>query len=157
MTLVSRRDLWSVAVVAIATAMIAVVAPRETVLTLAVVAIVILVSGYISVGILTAAIVAPLLIAIGVGASTRAFGISLVSAFLAFWSQRPQIRRLRAGKERQLGRLFTRSTPGEKPGVGLWDTPAPHGLLGPSALTPGAVLIIILSVLIAGVVAGMSR
>jgi hypothetical protein len=157
MTLAPRRDRWSAAILALAVVMLTVIAPRQTVLVLAVVGIVIVVGGYISVGALTGATLAPPLIAIGIGVATRAFWTSLAIALLVFWSQRAHIRRLRAGEEPQLGRFFTRSIPGAKPGVGLWATPAPHGLLGRSALSVGAVFIILLAVLIAVLVAGRSR
>lgn len=156
MTAASRRNHWSAGILALAAAALTVVAPRQTILVLAVVGIVIVVSGYVSVGALTGATLAPQLIAIGVGVPTRAFGTSLAIGLLVFWSQRSHIRRLRAGEEPQLGRFFTRSIPGAKPGVGLWATPAPHGLLGRSALSPGAVFIILLAVLIAVLMAGRS-
>jgi len=155
MTSSDQRNHWSIAIPVAAALMLAIVAPRPSVLALAVVGIVIIVSGYISVGALTGAVIAPVLIAIGIGIPTRALAISFPIALVIFWSQRANMRRLRAGEEPQLGRLFTRSIPGTKPGVGLWATPAPHGLLGRSALTMGAVFTILLSVLVAILLAGM--
>src|SRR4051812_35599774 len=154
MTQPFRRDRWSVAILVVATAMLGLIAPLATCLTLAVVGVVILVGGYVSVGALTGAVIAPVLIAIGIGLPTRAFAISVVISLAVTLSQRAHLRRLRAGEEPQLGRFFTRSIPGAKPGVGLFATPAPHGLLGRSAMTPGAVFIILLSVLFAALVAG---
>lgn len=154
MTASVQRNHWSIALLIVAATILAFIAPRQTGLALAVVGIVIIVSGYISVGALTGAVIAPVLIAIGIGISTRAFGISLAIAVLVFWSQRVNMSRLRAGEEPQLGRLFTRSIPGAKPGVGLWATPAPHGLLGRSALTVGAFFTILLAVLVAVLLAG---
>jgi hypothetical protein len=137
-----------------AAAILVLVAPIETCLTLAVVAVVILVGGYVSVGALTGAVIAPALIAIGIGAPSRAFAISIAIGLMVILSQRDHMRRLRAGEEPQLGKFFTRSIPGAKPGVGLFATPAPHGLLGRSAMTPGAVFIILLSILFAALAAG---
>ena len=156
MTSTSRRNRWSSVILALAATVLVVIAPRQSVLVLAVVGVVIVVSGYAAVGALTGATLAPALIAIGIGVPTRAFAISLALALLVFSSQRSHIRRLRAGEEPQLGQFFTRSIPGAKPGVGLWTTPAPHGLLGRSALSVGAVFIILLAVLIAVLLAGSS-
>ena len=64
--------------------MLAVVAPREVAPALAAVGVVIAVSGYVSVGALTGAVVAPLLIAIGIGVPARAFGASLAIGLLVF-------------------------------------------------------------------------
>jgi hypothetical protein len=156
MTLAVRQN-WSIAILALAAAMLAFVAPRETVLVLGFVGVVIVVSGYISVGALTGAVVAPVVIAVAGGGSSRAFASSVAIAVVVFWSQREHMRRLRAGEEPQIGRLFTRSAPGAKPGVGLWATPAPHGLLGRSALSVGAVFIILLALLSALLLAGRFR
>ncbi|MFL5613003.1 MAG: hypothetical protein ACJ796_05015 [Gemmatimonadaceae bacterium] len=145
------------AILVLAAAILAIVAPIPTCLTLAVVGVVVLVGGYVSVGALTGAVIAPVLIAIGIGIPTRAFAISVVIGLVVILSQRAHLRRLRAGVEPQLGKFFTRSIPGAKPGVGLFATPAPHGLLGRSAMTPGAVFIILLSVLAAILVAGALR
>lgn len=144
-----RRSRWSIVALVAAVGALTLVAPRVTALTCAIVGVAVLASGYVSAGVLTGAVVLPLLMAIGGGVPTRAFGISIIASIVAFWSQRQNIRRLRAGEETSIGWPRSRSGASGTPGVGLWAASAPHGLLGHSALSLGAVLIIMLAILLA--------
>ena len=67
---------------------------------------------------------------------------------------RASIRQLRAGQEPRLGRFGNAPlAPDERLGVGFWAKPAPHGLLGRSAMSVGAVLTIITAVAVCLLVA----
>ena len=149
-----RNRRWSVATQVFAVAALAVLVPLETAVALAVAGVVLLVSRYVSVGALTGAVILPLLVATGVGVATWPFVTSIAVGILVFWNQRENIRRLRAGEESRIGGRPGPAISGAQPGVGLWATPAPHGLLGRSALSLGAVLIVVLAVLAALLVVG---
>jgi len=130
------------------------VAPLEALITLGVVAIVVVVSGYPTVGALVGSLVAPLLVAIGHGVATSAFGVAVAVSVLVVIGHQSQLRRLRAGQMPRLGCLGIRPSPGAAPGIGLWAKPVPHGVLGRSALSLGAVLITALTIVIALLVTG---
>ncbi len=131
-----------------------VLAPLQTALVLGIAAVVILVGGYVAVAALTAALMLPLFIAGSTGVRAPVLAASIVAAAIVFSIHRASIRRLRTGQEPRLGRFGNAPlAPGERPGVGLWAKPAPHGLLGRSAMSAGAALVIIAALAISVVVA----
>jgi glycerol-3-phosphate acyltransferase PlsY len=67
-------------------------------------ATVVLVSGYVSLGSLTAATALPILLAIFVGVRSPLFVVSLLVAAFVFWTHRANIGRLRRGEEHRFGR-----------------------------------------------------
>jgi hypothetical protein len=131
------------------TIVFSVIAPLQTALVLGIAGVVVLVGGYVAVAALTAAVILPLLIAGSTGVRGPVLAASIVAAAIVFPIHRGSIRRLRAGQEPRLGRFGNAPlAPGEQPGVGLWAKPAPHGLLGPSAMSVGAVLTIVAAIAI---------
>lgn len=79
-------------------------APLQTLLTLLIFVVVVLASGYVSLGSLTGAISLPVLLAASVGMRSPLFYVSVVSLMFVFWTHRANIQRLRAGTEYRFGR-----------------------------------------------------
>jgi glycerol-3-phosphate acyltransferase PlsY len=79
-------------------------APLPMVAALAVFALVVLASGYVSLGSLVAAVVLPSLLAVTEGVRSPVFQISVLLAAFVFWTHRANIRRLRRGEEYRFGR-----------------------------------------------------
>lgn len=79
-------------------------APVQTLLTLVIFAVVLLASGYVSLGSLTSALMLPTLLAISVGVRSPVFGISVCVAAFVFWTHRANIARLRDGDEHRFGK-----------------------------------------------------
>jgi glycerol-3-phosphate acyltransferase PlsY len=79
-------------------------APLPMVAALAVFAVVVLASGYVSLGSLVAAVVLPSLLAVTDGVRSPVFQISVLLAAFVFWTHRANIRRLRRGEEYRFGR-----------------------------------------------------
>jgi glycerol-3-phosphate acyltransferase PlsY len=80
------------------------VAPLPMLAALAVFAVVVLTSGYVSLGSLTAAVVLPSLLLVTEGVRSPVFQISVLLAAFVFWTHRANIRRLRRGEEYRFGR-----------------------------------------------------
>jgi acyl-phosphate glycerol 3-phosphate acyltransferase len=79
-------------------------APVQTLLTLAVFGVVLLTSGYVSLGSLTSALMLPILLAITVGVHSPVFIMSALVALFVFWTHRANIARLRSGEEHRFGK-----------------------------------------------------
>ena len=79
-------------------------APMQTLLTLLIFAVVLLVSGYVSLGSLTSAVMLPVLLGITTGTRSPVFAISVVVAAFVFWTHRANITRLRNGEEHRFGK-----------------------------------------------------
>ena len=79
-------------------------APVQTLLTLLIFAVVLLVSGYVSLGSLTAAVALPILLGVMIGVGSPLFIISIVIATFVFWTHRANIVRLRNGEEHRFGK-----------------------------------------------------
>lgn len=79
-------------------------APWATLAALVTFAIVLKVSGYVSLGSLVAAVVLPLALLLTQGARTPLFVVSLLVAAFVFWTHRANIERLRRGEEHRFGR-----------------------------------------------------
>jgi glycerol-3-phosphate acyltransferase PlsY len=79
-------------------------APLETLLTLLIFVVVVMASGYVSLGSLTGAISLPVLLAASVGIHSPLFSVSVVTLVFVFWTHRANIQRLRAGTEYRFGR-----------------------------------------------------
>ena len=82
-------------------------APVQTALTLMVFAVVLLTSGYVSMGSLISASLLPLLIAVTLGPKSPVFTISVLVAIFVFWTHRANIGRLRRGEEHRFGKPGT--------------------------------------------------
>jgi acyl phosphate:glycerol-3-phosphate acyltransferase len=79
-------------------------APIETLLTLIIFAVVLLSSGYVSLGSLTGALMLPVLLAVTVGIRSPLFAVSVLVAVFVFWTHRANIGRLRRGEEHRFGK-----------------------------------------------------
>jgi glycerol-3-phosphate acyltransferase PlsY len=90
--------------VATATGVFLALAPLPTLAGLVVFAVVLLTSGYVSLGSLTAAVVLPSLLLATEGVRSPVFQISVLLAVFVFWTHRANIRRLRRGEEYRFGR-----------------------------------------------------
>ncbi|HTE46650.1 MAG TPA: glycerol-3-phosphate 1-O-acyltransferase PlsY [Gemmatimonadaceae bacterium] len=90
--------------VATAAGMFLALAPVPTSLTLLIFAVVLLASGYVSLGSLTSAAMLPVLLALTSGTRSPVFAISVVVAVLVFWTHRANITRLRNGEEHRFGK-----------------------------------------------------
>jgi acyl phosphate:glycerol-3-phosphate acyltransferase len=88
-------------------------APVQTSLTLIVFAVVLLSSGYVSLGSLTAALILPVLLAITVTVKSPLFLVSVLVAVFVFWTHRANITRLRNGEEHRFGKKGIQ--PAQKP------------------------------------------
>ena len=91
-------------------------APLQTLLTLIVFAVVLLTSGYVSLGSLTSATILPVLLAVTLGVRTWPFAISVGVALFVFWTHRANIARLRRGEEHRFGK---RGVPAKTPAATL--------------------------------------
>lgn len=79
-------------------------APVQTALTLIVFAVVLLTSGYVSLGSLIGATLLPVLIAVTIGVRSPVFTISVLVALFVYWTHRANIGRLRRGEEHRFGK-----------------------------------------------------
>jgi glycerol-3-phosphate acyltransferase PlsY len=79
-------------------------APIQTLLTLLVFAVVLLTSGYVSLGSLIGAALLPVLILVRLGTSSPIFLLSALVAVFVFWTHRANIGRLRRGEENRFGK-----------------------------------------------------
>jgi glycerol-3-phosphate acyltransferase PlsY len=79
-------------------------APLQTLLTLLIFAAVLLISGYVSLGSLTAAVALPILLGVMIGVRSPLFVISIIIATFVFWTHRANIVRLRNGDEHRFGK-----------------------------------------------------
>ena len=102
--------------VATASGVFLALAPVQTFLTLLIFAVVLLSSGYVSLGSLISAVMLPLLLGITDGVRSPLFGISVAVAAFVFWTHRANIARLRAGEEHRFGK---RGVPARRPAVVL--------------------------------------
>lgn len=74
-------------------------APVATVLSILAFAVILLATGYVSMGSLTAAVVLVLSLAVSVGIASPVFAMSVLVAAFVFWTHRANIGRLRRGDE----------------------------------------------------------
>lgn len=125
--------------VATAAGVFVALAPVQTLLALVVFAVVLLSSGYVSLGSLTSATILPVLLAITVGVRSPIFAVSVIIALFVFWTHRANIVRLRNGEEHRFGKQST-----EAGGAGGGGVPAKR-----PAATLAIALVIVLAVLIA--------
>jgi glycerol-3-phosphate acyltransferase PlsY len=79
-------------------------APIQTLLTLIVFAVVLLSSGYVSLGSLICASLLPLLMGVTLGVHSPVFALSILVALFVFWTHRANISRLRKGEEHRFGK-----------------------------------------------------
>jgi acyl phosphate:glycerol-3-phosphate acyltransferase len=79
-------------------------APVPMAITFAVFVVVVLASGYVSLGSMLSAIVLPTLLLVTLGARSPLFLVSAVIALFVFWTHRSNIGRLRRGEEHRFGR-----------------------------------------------------
>jgi acyl phosphate:glycerol-3-phosphate acyltransferase len=91
-------------------------APLQTLLTLIVFAVVLLSSGFVSLGSLTSGLMLPVLLGLTVGTRSPVFAISVVVAAFVFWTHRANIGRLRRGEEHRFGK---RGVPAKRPAATL--------------------------------------
>jgi glycerol-3-phosphate acyltransferase PlsY len=82
-------------------------APIQTLLALIVFAVVLLTSGYVSLGSLISASLLPVLIGVTLGPSSPVFAISILVAVFVYWTHRTNISRLRRGEEHRFGKAGT--------------------------------------------------
>ena len=102
--------------VATAAGMFLALAPIQTLLALIVFAVVLLSSGYVSLGSLTSGLMLPILLGLTVGVRSPVFAISAVVAAFVFWTHRANIARLRSGEEHRFGK---RGVPAKRPAATL--------------------------------------
>lgn len=102
--------------VATAAGVFVALAPVQTLLTLIVFAVVLLSSGFVSLGSLISAVMLPVLLAITIGVRSVLFPISVVVAAFVFWTHRANIGRLRRGQEHRFGK---RGVPAKRPAATL--------------------------------------
>ena len=79
-------------------------APLPTVIAIATWLVVVLISGYVSLASLAAAVVLPIAVALLLGTSSAIFWVSVAIALFVFWTHRANIGRLRRGEEHRFGR-----------------------------------------------------
>ena len=79
-------------------------APLPTLASLATWIIVVLATGYVSLGSLIAAVVLPVVLGVLLGTSSPLFIVSVLIAIFVFWTHRANIGRLRRGEEHRFGR-----------------------------------------------------
>jgi len=79
-------------------------APIQTMLVLIVFAVVLLTSGYVSLGSLISATLLPVLIGVTLGPKSPVFAISVLVALFVYWTHRANIGRLRRGEEHRFGK-----------------------------------------------------
>jgi glycerol-3-phosphate acyltransferase PlsY len=80
-------------------------APTHTLLSLAVFIVVVLVSGYVSLGSLIAAALLPVLLFLTQGAESLLAWVSVLVAAFVYWTHRANIGRLRRGEEHRFGKV----------------------------------------------------
>jgi acyl phosphate:glycerol-3-phosphate acyltransferase len=90
--------------VATATGVFFALAPLPMLAGMTVFAVVVLTSGYVSLGSLTAAVVLPAMLFVTEGPRSPVFQISMLLALFVFWTHRANIQRLRRGEEYRFGR-----------------------------------------------------
>ena len=91
-------------------------APVQTILALLIFAVVLLSSGFVSLGSLTSATMLPILLGVTVGVRSPLFVISVVIALFVFWTHRANIVRLRNGEEHRFGKA---GKPAKRPAATL--------------------------------------
>jgi glycerol-3-phosphate acyltransferase PlsY len=93
-------------------------APIQTLLTLVIFAVVMLSSGFVSLGSLISAVMLPVLIAAtpSIGVRSPLFVVSVLLAAFVFWTHRANISRLRKGEEHRFGK---RGVPAKRPAATL--------------------------------------
>ena len=91
-------------------------APVQTLLALLVFAVVLLSSGFVSLGSLTSAAMLPLLLGITAGPRSPVFAISVLIALFVFWTHCANIVRLRNGEEHRFGKV---GVPAKRPAATL--------------------------------------
>ena len=79
-------------------------APLPTLASLVTWVVVVLVTGYVSLGSLLAAVVLPVILGVLLGTSSPLFIVSVLIALFVFWTHRANIARLRRGEEHRFGR-----------------------------------------------------
>jgi acyl phosphate:glycerol-3-phosphate acyltransferase len=79
-------------------------APLQALLSLLIFIVVVLASGFVSLGSLTAALSLPVLLAASVGLHSPVLVVSVLTALFVFWTHRANIQRLRSGTEYRFGR-----------------------------------------------------
>ena len=102
--------------VATAGGVVLALAPVQTLLALLVFAVVLLSSGFVSLGSLTSAAMLPVLLGITVGPRSPVFAISVIIALFVFWTHRANIVRLRNGEEHRFGKV---GVPAKRPAATL--------------------------------------
>lgn len=90
--------------VATASGVFIALAPVPMLIAFGVFVVVVLVSGYVSLGSLISALVLPAALAFTVGVRSPMFVVSVVLATFVFWTHRANIGRLRRGEEHRFGR-----------------------------------------------------
>lgn len=93
--------------VATASGVFAGLAPIPMLVAFSVFVLVVLVSGYVSLGSLVSAAVLPVALAYTVGVRSPMFAVAVVLAAFVFWTHRANIARLRRGEEHRFGRRAT--------------------------------------------------
>lgn len=79
-------------------------APIPTLASMATFIIVVLLTGYVSVASLSAAVVLPIVLAATIGIHSPLFVVSVLVAMFVFWTHRANIGRLRRGEEHRFGK-----------------------------------------------------
>ncbi|HJQ20194.1 MAG TPA: glycerol-3-phosphate 1-O-acyltransferase PlsY [Gemmatimonadaceae bacterium] len=79
-------------------------APIQALLSLLIFVVVLLASGYVSLGSLTAAFSLPVLVAASLGVASPIFAVAALTAVFVFWTHRANIQRLRSGSEYRFGK-----------------------------------------------------
>lgn len=79
-------------------------APIQTLLALVIFVVVLMSSGFVSLGSLTSAAMLPILLGLTAGLRSPLFAISVLLAAFVFWTHRANIRRLRNGEEHRFGK-----------------------------------------------------
>ncbi len=79
-------------------------APLQALLSLLIFIVVVLASGFVSLGSLIAALSLPVLLAASVGLRSPVLVVSVLTAVFVFWTHRANIQRLRSGTEYRFGR-----------------------------------------------------
>lgn len=90
--------------VATAAGVFTALAPLPMLITLVVFALIVMVSGYVSLGSLIAAALLPIILAIVRGVHSPLLVLAIVIALFVLWTHRANIRRLRRGEEHRFGR-----------------------------------------------------
>ena len=96
--------------VATATGVFLALAPLATLLAFTVWAVMVTVSGYVSLGSLVGAVVLPIAVLVQKGAASPVFVVAVALAAFVFWTHRENIGRLRRGEEHRFGRRKGKAT-----------------------------------------------